>query len=748
MKKILSLLMSFAVSALFMPYASHQVKAEQNSDVFYDDFSGKSLDSDKWLVAYKNWGGKVTENGVKVDYNGGVIPQNISVKNENLILTGNGNLYNGDLKGINKDGSERSDGKRTGAAIATKEYFASGSYEVRAKISPEFGACSAIWTFEYEEDWDTGKITNHEIDIEMPGRPKSAIKNQNFQYALCNTWIGENDGEYKTGYTDIGVNQADGNFHKYRFDWHTGDENEEARVDFYFDDVLTYTSKEYIPTNEGRLWLGLWFPNAWAGVPNFETSTFEIDYVKITPFHESGDTKQNETYPDDGWGNIEDIATSSVKGDVNADGKFNIADAVIFQKWLLDFPDVKLNDWKAADLCEDGKLNVFDLCLMKQELVLSQNNDFSKKLIGMEYREAVANGYISKSEYNYQISGKLKSSIEKKMNRPLDYSVDRFYLVNSDAFNSDTVQYLYNSATKDVYMINAKTKMNCATWYWKGSKASLYGIDSDIEVQNKFLDAMEFYGITEIYYSIGANKLVNNTDTVATFVKNAYARNMKVYLLTGENTWLYEDTYQTAIYRIFDRVEEYNKSVDADARIAGVSYDAEVWTNSEYNWKNNDSTRYQQIQFIKTAQQYADSKKLSVSYCLPFWITRYNYTDADGTTKNIYDSITQISNNTVLMAYRDSASAVEKLVAQVQNGAEKSAFDYAKANDCNLEIGLQAAQTSEGDYVTFYEEEKENTGYINSVIAEIQSDLSEYQNHTTFAIHHAIPLYEYYENIE
>ena len=108
-----------------------------------------------------------------------------------------------------------------------------------------------------------------------------------------------------------------------------------------------------------------------------------------------------------------------------------------------------------------------------------------------------------------------------------------------------------------------------------------------------------------------------------------------------------------------------------DARIAGVSYDAEVWTNSEYNWKNNDSTRYQQIQFIKTAQQYADSKKLSVSYCLPFWITRYNYTDADGTTKNIYDSITQISNNTILMAYRDSASAVEKLVAQVQNGAEK-----------------------------------------------------------------------------
>ena len=263
-------------------------------------------------------------------------------------------------------------------------------------------------------------------------------------------------------------------------------------------------------------------------------------------------------------------------------------------------------------------------------------------------------------------------------------------------------------------------------------------------MQNQFLDAMEFYGITEIYYSIGANKLVNNADMVATFVKNAYARNMKVYLLTGEKTWLYEDTYQTAIYRVFDRVEEYNQSVDADARIAGVSYDVEVWTNSEFNWKNNDSARYQQIKFIETAQKYADSKNLSVSYCLPFWIPRYTYTDDDGTVKNVYDTITKISNNTILMAYRDSASAVEKLVAQVQTGAEKSALDYAESNDCNLEIALQAAETSEGDHVTFYEEEKEHVGYINSAIAEMQSDLAEYRYRTTFAIHQAIPLYEHY----
>ena len=55
-------------------------------------------------------------------------------------------------------------------------------------------------------------------------------------------------------------------------------------------------------------------------------------------------------------------------GDGNKDGSFNLADAVLLQKWLLAVPDTALPDWKAADLCEDGVLNVCDLCAMRQEL--------------------------------------------------------------------------------------------------------------------------------------------------------------------------------------------------------------------------------------------------------------------------------------------------------------------------------------------------------------------------------------------
>ena len=59
----------------------------------------------------------------------------------------------------------------------------------------------------------------------------------------------------------------------------------------------------------------------------------------------------------------------SVRGDVNADGEFNVSDLVLLQKWLLAVPNTKLADWKAADLCNDDRLDVFDLCLMRKALL-------------------------------------------------------------------------------------------------------------------------------------------------------------------------------------------------------------------------------------------------------------------------------------------------------------------------------------------------------------------------------------------
>ncbi|MDE6730389.1 MAG: dockerin type I repeat-containing protein [Oscillospiraceae bacterium] len=61
-----------------------------------------------------------------------------------------------------------------------------------------------------------------------------------------------------------------------------------------------------------------------------------------------------------------------VKGDINGDGSFDVLDVVLLQKWLLSVPGTSLANWQAVDFCKDNQLNIFDLCIMKRELIKDQ----------------------------------------------------------------------------------------------------------------------------------------------------------------------------------------------------------------------------------------------------------------------------------------------------------------------------------------------------------------------------------------
>ncbi|HQM01860.1 MAG TPA: dockerin type I repeat-containing protein [Ruminococcus flavefaciens] len=67
------------------------------------------------------------------------------------------------------------------------------------------------------------------------------------------------------------------------------------------------------------------------------------------------------------------IVSAAVSGDINNDGTFNIADVVAFQKWPLGDKGQNIANWKAADLCADDRLDVFDLTLMKRALIKEVN---------------------------------------------------------------------------------------------------------------------------------------------------------------------------------------------------------------------------------------------------------------------------------------------------------------------------------------------------------------------------------------
>lgn len=61
----------------------------------------------------------------------------------------------------------------------------------------------------------------------------------------------------------------------------------------------------------------------------------------------------------------------TIPGDINADGRFNVADLVILHRFILGLDTPTLKNWEAADLCKDGCLNAFDMILMRR-LILEQ----------------------------------------------------------------------------------------------------------------------------------------------------------------------------------------------------------------------------------------------------------------------------------------------------------------------------------------------------------------------------------------
>ena len=105
-----------------------------------------------------------------------------------------------------------------------------------------------------------------------------------------------------------------------------------------------------------------------------------------------------------------DTDDAFVKGDVSGDGEFNVADLVILQKWLLAVPNTELANWKAGDLCEDGRLDVFDMVQMRKLLTQQIETPHEDFLAVYEAENAVISGNIAVSDDSSASGGKAVGS--------------------------------------------------------------------------------------------------------------------------------------------------------------------------------------------------------------------------------------------------------------------------------------------------------------------------------------------------
>ena len=105
-----------------------------------------------------------------------------------------------------------------------------------------------------------------------------------------------------------------------------------------------------------------------------ENTVFLQDSSGITKYHIDTVAVKNTDYDgeDDEYFRFLPETFTSLKipeNDINYDGRFNVADAVVLQKWLHGLGGMNMVNTKLADVCKDEVIDVFDMCVLKKKLL-------------------------------------------------------------------------------------------------------------------------------------------------------------------------------------------------------------------------------------------------------------------------------------------------------------------------------------------------------------------------------------------
>ncbi|MCM1289897.1 MAG: glycoside hydrolase family 16 protein [Corallococcus sp.] len=316
----------------------------------------------------------------------------------NLVLIVNGDWYAGDKQGIDVGAQDSlvSGGQRTGAKVQSTQTYGPGSFEVSMKIPSFNGICTSMWLYNNFVGAD-GRVHNYEIDIEIHGTAvvngkllgmDNGSKNiGNLATPLFTTWVTEQS--YTSEYKNVGYNLADGNFHTYRIDWHTGND---ARVEYYIDGVLVVTQYTNVPTNEMYVNIGCWFPYQWCGEADFETDCAVVKYFTYMPFDgEIADKENCNTLANGGWVADLEIPVKNLIANGNFDYDVTVNDA-----WSVTDGTALVNN---GNLTLDGTLvqNVYLDCLgLTYNLLVEGNGNANVKVIyGSIVDDVVVTGEVA-----------------------------------------------------------------------------------------------------------------------------------------------------------------------------------------------------------------------------------------------------------------------------------------------------------------------------------------------------------------
>lgn len=374
---------------------------------FLDDFTD-GVNKENWFIGDQAWGGS----------NGGVIPENVSFSDDGILqLRGNGGYYQQkEVRGV----GDVKDGRYTGAALISNFLVGPGRYEIKMKVLPRIGACTAFWTFAYEFDNEL----NHEIDIELPGGNRTG--NVSFENLLNTNYTKESESiSQDTVVSDLFDNSVylnDGEWHTFGFDWYTSPE----AVIYSIDGKVCAVSDIFVPSLLSRLWVGVWFPvsSSFVGAANFETDYMYVDYIKYIPFENQPHTNYNPS--------PNGVASDNEYPTIPQNNKtINKISNGTFE--YLDSTNINKSGWSLSKYLYEEK-EIEEVCFLNENAGIEN----SKCLI-------IKDGGIAKqtidavySDFKHNLSFNAKGKGELTLNY---YSIDKTIPLKTVTINIDSNEY-------------------------------------------------------------------------------------------------------------------------------------------------------------------------------------------------------------------------------------------------------------------------------------------------------------------
>lgn len=260
-----------------------------------------------------------------------------------------------------------------------------------------------------------------------------------------------------------------------------------------------------------------------------------------------------------------------------------------------------------------------------------------------------------------------------------------------------------STTTDNSTSMSSKDDVVKGVWWWNN------------KLDDSYLDFAYENNINEIYYCDSRF----NEDTNE-FIKKANSKEIKVYFLTGDYSWLNDDSGLIEVINKYIQYQNTHKYI-----FAGIHLDIEPHQDPSFNTNRNLLLTKLALLVVDLNNNYPN---ISFDYDIPFWIE--DEITVLNETKPVYQFILDNANRVFIMSYRDSFDAILNVSA--------NELDYSLKHKNNLVLSVET-YSQEGDMVSFYEEGK---AFLNEVIEQLFVSINEKNGACGISIHQIATWYD------